>query len=377
VENQYLRIRFKELLQDIFQKLHLNVSNNAIHAIMRLLTIIMLVVLVGCKSPTSPSSYWESQKGNFRYLNKNEFVSDNTLRADLRNLKMSSHPIFRQVTDTAVYLYSWQERDSTKNEFTVIDDEGEYGLNIYYYILDKKDSLISYEWIAGRDSEGEEGFMKRSMLAGKDTILTLRYSASGYDPVTKKKFVPDRSDSSRRAFENIIGHIIYFELVEQPETIAFINFWKDFSLKFKLLDTKYVKKHCLKELWFWGEKLSITGFFKNYYYGYSDSGLLNPGLLKVILDTNKTHYGTIGCTPSAPVKNAVRRYPEETERDKGTCNCWQAIIRDTSGSVVKAHEFTFLETTTGYKLFEMTSYTYEWYSTSPMVDTTEPGYDPK
>lgn len=81
--------------------------------------------------------------------------------------------------------------------------------------------------------------MKRSMLAGKDTILAVRYSASGYDPVTKKKFVPDRTDSSRRALEDII---------EQPETIAFINFWKDFSLKFKLLDAKYIKKHCLKEL---------------------------------------------------------------------------------------------------------------------------------
>lgn len=108
----------------------MNVSNNTIHAIMRLLTTIMLVVLVGCKSPTSPSSYWENQKGKFRYLNKNEFVSDSALRADLRNLKMSSHPIFGQVTATAVYLYSWQERDATKNEFTVIDDEGEYGVNI-------------------------------------------------------------------------------------------------------------------------------------------------------------------------------------------------------------------------------------------------------
>jgi len=329
-----------------------------------------LIALVGCKSPISPSSYWDQQKGNFRYLNKTEFVCDSVLRADLHNLKMSSHPIFKKITPLPVYLYSWQDRESETNEFTVIEDRGAYGLKIYYLTLDKKDSLISYEWIAGQDDEMDRNYMKRSKLSGMDTILSLYYPISGNDPVTKKKFVPDWNEAARLIIEKDGVFTVYLIEIELPERRAFINFWKNFSLKFKLLDTTFIKKHSLKKIWFWGKGVPTSAFFKDYYNHNKYFNLLNDELFKIILDTNKTDYGTIGCSPSIPVKNAVRR-----QEDNEFYNCWQVIIRDTLGPLVTAYQLSFLETKADYKFLDVYSYTYKWSETTQtnkMVDTTGP-----
>lgn len=162
-------------------------------------------------STTSASSYWEKQKDNFKYQNKTEFVSDSALRADLVYLKKISYPLLgKRKTDT-VYLYSWQERDKTKNEFTVIEDEGEYGLSIYYLILDKKDSVISSTRIAGKDFEGSYWFNTKGVFTSKDTILTTQSLALGYDSATNREFGAGSSQKMAIEKNGVLAVIVEVE----------------------------------------------------------------------------------------------------------------------------------------------------------------------
>ena len=81
--------------------------------------------------------------------------------------------MFDSILGDKVYLYSWQDREKTKNEFTVINDDGELGLKIFYFILDKKDSLLSWKQIGGKGSEGGYWFETRTKLLNKDTMLNI------------------------------------------------------------------------------------------------------------------------------------------------------------------------------------------------------------
>ena len=110
---------------------------------LRFTAVLVIILIVGCKSPPTKMSYWESQKDQFKYRNKTEFRSDSILQADLPSLKIVNDSIFRRITERPVYLYSWQERSKATNEFTVVVDYGERGLYTYYFVLDKRDSCES------------------------------------------------------------------------------------------------------------------------------------------------------------------------------------------------------------------------------------------
>ena len=147
--------------------------------------------------------------------------------------------------------------------------------------------------------------------------------------------------------------------IELPEDRALINFWKDFSIKFNLLDTADVRKISLDSIWLWGEYISSKEFIKRYYSGYSSADFSG------ILDTNKIRYSSIGCHPDPPVKEAIKKQYSDA------FNCRQVtIIRDTIGSIAKGIEFTFLETTKGYRLFGINYASYYWRMDNSMVDTT-------
>lgn len=152
---------------------------------------------------------------------------------------------------------------------------------------------------------------------------------------------------------------------EDLKTRAFINFWKDFSLKFNSLDSESIKKITLDTIWLWGDRVSSMDFIKRYHDSYSSSDL--P---KIILDTNKTSYSWIGCHPVSPINNAVKDYDEITKKYRNACNCMEATINDTIGSAVNAYKFTFLETTKGYRIFGITSYSHSWAPANSSVDTT-------
>ncbi|HEU4471250.1 MAG TPA: hypothetical protein VFR58_09210 [Flavisolibacter sp.] len=113
------------------------------------------------------------QKTGFRYFDKKEFVSDSLLRAEYKTFNTLRHPLFERIMGSKVYLYSWQERDKSKNEFTVVGDDGELGLKIFYFILDKKDSLLSWKQVSGAGGEGGYLFETSSRFISRDTLLSL------------------------------------------------------------------------------------------------------------------------------------------------------------------------------------------------------------
>jgi hypothetical protein len=147
-------------------------------------------------------------------------------------------------------------------------------------------------------------------------------------------------------------------LVELPEYRALVDFWKDFSIKFDLLDTAYVRKISLDSIWLWGEHISCNKFIKRYYSGYSSTDFSG------ILDTNRIRYSSIGCHPNPPIKEAIKKqYGDAFECRQVT------IIRDTIGSIVKGIEFTFLETTRGYRLWGINYDSYYWRMDNSIIDT--------
>jgi len=149
-------------------------------------------------------------------------------------------------------------------------------------------------------------------------------------------------------------------VVEIHSDTALINFWKDFSIKFKSLDTAAIRRISLDSVWLWGEIVSSKDFIKRYTSIYSSTDF------RGILDLNNTSYGSIGCLPSPPISDAIKR------EDSDAFSCKEVtIIKDTIGSTVKAIQFTFLETTVGYRLVGIDDYPYPiGYFNSPPVDTT-------
>ena len=147
-------------------------------------------------------------------------------------------------------------------------------------------------------------------------------------------------------------------LVDFPVTRAFINFWKDFSIKFNSLDTTSIKIITLDSIWLWGDKISSKEFIRRYYKGYSASNFAG------ILDTNMVMYSSIGCHPSPPIAQAIRRQYSDA------FNCENVlVVQDTTGSVVNGIKFSFLQTTKGYRLFSV-EYSSSYWRYDNSIDTT-------
>lgn len=76
-------------------------------------------------------------------------------------------------------------------------------------------------------------------------------------------------------------------------------------------------------------------------------------------------YSSIGCHPSPPVEEAIRRQYSDA------CNCDQVLlVQDTVGSIVKGIEFSFLQTNKGYRLFGIKYSSSYWQYGFSSPDTT-------
>jgi hypothetical protein len=120
-----------------------------------------------------PRSFWEQQKDKFKYKQKNEFASDSSLFKEYTTLTRMRHPLFDSLFHGPAYLYSWQERDGTKTEFTIIKDAGELGLKMFYFILDKNDKLLSVTQVSNVGYEGGYIFETNSKWISRDTMLNI------------------------------------------------------------------------------------------------------------------------------------------------------------------------------------------------------------
>lgn len=139
-----------------------------------LLTAIGIVITSCNNNKQKPQSFWQQQKDKFKYKQKNEFVSDSFLYKEYTTLTRMRHPLFDSLfSNQPVYLYSWQDRDETKTEFTIVKDAGELGLKMFYVILDKDDKPLSITQIAGTGFEGGYIFETNSKWISRDTMLSL------------------------------------------------------------------------------------------------------------------------------------------------------------------------------------------------------------
>jgi hypothetical protein len=166
---------------------------------MRFVTTLIFFIFISCNSSTKKQvSFWETQKSNFKYQNKREFVSDSILRIDFeaKTFKTLKHPLFDSIIGNPGYLYSWQNRDTTKNEFTIINDAGELGLKLFYFILDKEDSLLSWTQIGGKGVEGDYSFETRSKFISKDTMLNIGAITQLWDFDNQKRMEKTKGDTT-------------------------------------------------------------------------------------------------------------------------------------------------------------------------------------
>ena len=104
--------------------------------------------------------------------------------------------MFDSIIGAPGYLYSWQDRDSIKNEFTIILDDGELGLKIFYFILSKNDSLLSWKQIGGKGSEGGYWFETRSKFLSNDTLLNIGAITQWLDFDKQKNMEKTKGDTT-------------------------------------------------------------------------------------------------------------------------------------------------------------------------------------
>lgn len=140
-------------------------------------------------------TYWGIQKNKFKYENLNTFFFDSNLISSYKQLTPSVDPFLTNKLSGKIYLYSWQNRNDTTDEFTVIEDNGEQGLKIYYIIFDKNNTLISYNSIGGIGREGIFIFEHSSEIKNKDSLLTKSSITQWWDLENNKKMENPKGDT--------------------------------------------------------------------------------------------------------------------------------------------------------------------------------------
>lgn len=186
--------------------------------------VVLALIFVGCKEKTAEApSFWEAKKDSFPMQNLKDFVSDSTLSANYKNFPTAiSATIDSLYSNPKAYLYSWQERDPSKNEFTVVVDDGEHGNKIYYLIFSKEDSLISSTQIAGKGSEGGYWFEIRSHFIAADTLSQIGAITKWLDFETFKPMNDSKGDST-------FSYLIFDRLGQVKEIEVSRKFELDFE----------------------------------------------------------------------------------------------------------------------------------------------------
>lgn len=164
---------------------------------MKISAFILLLLIVSCNNATQKNeSFWKQQKKAFKYLNKTEFISDYELRKDLKSLTPIKHEMLDTLLGEMLYLYSWQERDTSKIEFTIVKDDGELGLKFFYFILDKKDKLISWRQIGGKGGEPGYSFETKTTIINKDTMISISSITLTWDSEKQTSLKKTKGDTT-------------------------------------------------------------------------------------------------------------------------------------------------------------------------------------
>lgn len=165
--------------------------------IVRIPIFILVLLLFSCNNSShNNKSYWKQQKKAFKYLNKREFISYYELRKELESLTPIKHQMLDSLLGEKLYLYSWQERDTSKIEFTILKDDGELGLKFFYFILDKKDNLISWRQIGGKGGEPGYSFETKTTIINKDTMISISSITEYWDSEKQTSLTKTKGDTT-------------------------------------------------------------------------------------------------------------------------------------------------------------------------------------
>src|SRR6185436_7207164 len=98
--------------------------NDLNFAVMRISLLFFILIVFGCQNNSSDkikTSYWLSMKDSFQFKNLNNFSCDSILRMNYEKYhKIKTSLLDSIISKDDLYLYSWQERDTSKNEFTIL-----------------------------------------------------------------------------------------------------------------------------------------------------------------------------------------------------------------------------------------------------------------
>jgi|SRR6218665_680325 len=162
-------------------------TKNVCYSIISMVTTLFL--LENCNvSNIKSTSFWEARKSKFKHKDLKEFMSDSALHAEIGSLQSTWDKSIDTISSKEnVYLYSWQNSDSPRNEFTVVREWGELNWKIYYVIMDKNDKLISTIGLASMGKEADLTFEIRSRFVSRDSIYQTRAVTKTYDLENRKK----------------------------------------------------------------------------------------------------------------------------------------------------------------------------------------------
>ena len=135
---------------------------------------IMIFILWSCNrsqgDQIETASRWTKLKDSFAIKNATEFKLEKGFRyKDFHTISCKLFDSTMSDQWCKTYLYSWQERDSSFIEFTVIMQQEDRGVQIVYYVFNHKDSLISATPVASGNVSDLE-FKMWSAFTSADTL---------------------------------------------------------------------------------------------------------------------------------------------------------------------------------------------------------------
>jgi len=180
---------------------------------MRLIASLILFAFISCNGYKNESSSKTLLKAEgFHFRNLNSFIIDSLLWKSYytdKNNGLNLKKVTAKDVDSAflhndLYLYSWQQRNSTFTEYTVLSDNGDPGLSIHYLIFDKKGKLVSNAKVAGlgKDAGGPQ-YETRSYFKGLDTLVLTRAETMLVDYKTLEPLKHSKGDTA--IYNMIIG----------------------------------------------------------------------------------------------------------------------------------------------------------------------------
>ena len=188
----------------VFRIVYLCVSGNANLTFMRIVALILFYFFLSCNhsvknSKQTSSSVWQNLKDSFARQNLNEFLLDDALYKKYK----SYHKINNNLLDStisnqwsSIFLYSWQQRDTSFIEFTTIIQEEDRGVRIMYYVFNRKDSMLSAIPVAWQNMEAEYRFDTWSRFTSKDTLQLKSAQTLVYEVGKRSMLIKTKGDTS-------------------------------------------------------------------------------------------------------------------------------------------------------------------------------------